>query len=158
MKKIRVTFVCLGNFCRSPMAELVLKKMVKERGLASSFEITSCGTFSYEEGTPIHDSAKQTLRAHGVDGEHTARKVTREDVEKSDYLLVMDESNYRDVTEFAGDAGKEKIFLLLSFTPRGGEIADPWFTHDFEKAYSDIAEGCRCFLDFVLKKDVSVQK
>lgn len=152
---IRVTFVCLGNFCRSPMAELILKKMVKERGIASSFEITSCGTFSYDEGTPIYDPAVRTLRAHGVEGDHTARKITRENVEKSDYLLVMDENNYRDVVEFAGEDGKGKIFLLLSFTPRGGVVADPWFTHDFEKAYSDIEEGCRCFLDFVLKKGVS---
>lgn len=155
---MRITFVCLGNICRSPMAELVLKKMVKERGLASSFEITSCGTFSYEEGSPLYAPASRTLRAHGVEGEHTARKVTRDDVEKSDYLLVMDESNYRDLTEFAGDAGKGKIFLLLSFTPRGGAVADPWFTRDFEKAYADIEEGCRCFLDFVLQKDVPVQK
>lgn len=153
---IRVTFVCLGNICRSPMAELLLKKMVKAKGLASSFEITSCGTFSYEEGTPLYAPASQTLRAHGVEGEHTARRVTREDVEKSDYLLVMDEGNYRDLTEFAGDEGKGKIFLLLSFTPRGGAIADPWFTRDFEKAFSDIEEGCRCFLDFVLQKGVSV--
>lgn len=152
---IRVTFVCLGNFCRSPMAELILKKMVKERGIASSFEIASCGTFSYDEGTPIHDSAVRALRAHGVEGDHTARKITRDDVEQSDYLLVMDENNYRDVVEFAGGDGTGKVFLLLSFTPRGGAVADPWFTHDFEKAYSDIEEGCRCFLEFVLQKGVS---
>ena len=85
---IRVTFVCLGNICRSPMAELLFKNMVKERGLASSFEITSGGTFDYEEGSPFYSPAKETLRAHGVEGEHTARKVTMDDVAKSDYLLV----------------------------------------------------------------------
>lgn len=151
---IRVTFVCLGNICRSPMAELIFKKMVKERGLAPSFEVTSCGTCSYEAGSPVYPPARQTLRAHGVEGEHIARKVTRDDVIKSDYLLVMDDSNYRDLTQFAGDAGKGKIFLLLSFTPRGGAVADPWYTRDFERAYADIEEGCRCFLSFVLQKGV----
>ncbi|MCI9504133.1 MAG: low molecular weight phosphotyrosine protein phosphatase [Clostridia bacterium] len=147
---IRVTFVCLGNICRSPMAELLFKNMVKERGLASSFEITSGGTFDYEEGSPFYSPAKETLRAHGVEGEHTARKITMDDVAKSDYLLVMDENNYRDLTEFAGDAGKGKIFMLLSFASRGGAVADPWYTRDFEKEYSDIEEGCRCFLDFII--------
>ena len=151
---IRVTFVCLGNICRSPMAGLVFKKMVKERGLTDSFEVTSCGTFSYEDGSPLHDPARETLRAHGVSGDHTARKVTMDDVVKSDYLLVMDESNQSDLTECAGVAGKGKIYMLMSFTPRGGAVADPWFTHDFEKAYADIEEGCRCFLDFILQKGV----
>ena len=146
---IKVAFVCLGNICRSPMAELIFKKLLKERGLSSSFEVTSCGTSSCEAGNPLYPPAKKTLLAHGVEGTHIARKVTREDILNNDYLLVMDESNLHDLERFAGAEGKGKIFLLRLFTPRPSEVADPWYTRDFERAYSDIEEGCICFLDAV---------
>ena len=147
---IRVAFVCLGNICRSPMAELIFKKMLKERGLSHAFEVTSCGTSSCEAGSPVYPPALKTLRLHGVEGEHTARKVTREDISRCDYLLVMDEGNLRDLRSFAGDGGTGKIFMLRSFTPRPSAVADPWYTRDFERAYADIEEGCGCFLDWVV--------
>lgn len=149
---INVTFVCLGNICRSPMAELVFKKMVEERGLKSSFNISSFGTSDCEEGNPVYPPIKRTLESHGVDGTHIARQLSLKDVINNDYILVMDSENLFDVLRLTGGEFGSKIFKLCSFTARPRDVADPWYTRDFERAYNDVYDGCKCFLDYLLNK------
>ncbi len=149
---INVAFVCLGNICRSPMAELIFTGMVKERGLASSFRITSFGTSDCEEGNPVYAPAKKTLIMHGVPGNHIAKQISLKDVINNDYILVMDSSNLLDLLRLTGGKFGEKIKKLRSFTSDPHDVADPWYTRDFEKAFADIYEGCECFLDYLLKE------
>lgn len=134
------------------MSELIFADMVKKRGLALSFRISSYGTSDCEEGNSIYPPAKRTLEAHNISGGHIARQITLKDVKNNDYILVMDSSNLFDVLRLTGGAYGEKIFKLCSFTPNPRDVADPWYTRDFEKAYSDIEEGCRCFLEYLLKE------
>lgn len=149
---VSVAFVCLGNICRSPTAELVFKRMVEERGLKLSFDIKSFGTSDEEEGNPIYPPSKKTLEAHGIFEEHTARQLTLRDIINADYVLVMDSQNLLDVLRFTGGKYGEKIFKLLSFTPRPRDISDPWYSRDFERAYSEIYEGCKAFLEYVINE------
>lgn len=149
---INVTFVCLGNICRSPMAEFVFKRMIKDRGVEKSFFVTSCGTSDYEEGNGIYPPAKRTLLKHGISAEHRSRPMTKSDVINSDFVLVMDSSNLFDVLRITGGAFGEKVYKLCSFTENPRDVADPWYTRDFDKAYEDIADGCEGFLNFVLKE------
>ena len=132
------------------MAELIFKDLIARRNLQSRFFVTSCGTSSCEAGNPVYPPARAVLSAHGIKGSHIARKVTREDIEGSDYLLVMDESNLSDLKRFAGAEAEHKIFMLRRFAGDSRAVADPWYTRDFEKAYADISEGCEGFLEFVL--------
>lgn len=150
---ISVIFVCLGNICRSPMAELIFKKMVEERGLSSSFSITSFGTSNEEEGNQLYPPAKQTLEMHGVYGNHRAKQLTLQDVINADYILVMDSSNLMDIMHLTCGKFGEKVFKLCSFTSCPRDVADPWYTRDFERAYYDIYDGCKCFLDFLACKN-----
>lgn len=149
---INVAFVCLGNICRSPMAELIFKKLVDERGLKLSFNITSFGTSDCEEGNGIYPPAKRALEKHGVAGSHIARQITKKDIINCDYILVMDNSNLFDVLSISGGSGADKIFKLRAFTGDNRDVADPWYTLNFEKAFSDIEEGCEKFLDYLLKE------
>jgi len=147
---VSVTFVCLGNICRSPMAELIFKKLVEDKGLSSNFCITSFGTSDCEEGNPVYPPAARALKAHGVSGEHRARQLSLKDVLNNDYILVMDSGNLLDVLRLTGGNFGDKIFKLCSFTENPRDVADPWYTRDFEKAYLDIYDGCKCFLNFLI--------
>ena len=149
---ISVIFVCLGNICRSPMAELIFKKMVEERGLSLSFNVSSFGTSDEETGNPVYPPAKKTLEAHGIKEGHTARQLTLRDVINADYVLVMDSMNLMDVLRLTGGKFGEKIFKLCSFTANPRDIADPWYTRDFERAYSDIRDGCEGFLGYLMRE------
>ena len=149
---INVTFVCLGNICRSPMAELVFKGMVEERGLSNSFCISSFGTSDEEEGNPIYPPAKKTLIMHGIPGNHTARQLSLKDIINNDYILVMDSWNLTSIMRLTGGKYVEKVFKLCSFTDNPRDVADPWYTRDFERAFSDIEDGCRGFLEYVLRE------
>lgn len=152
---INVSFVCLGNICRSPMAELIFKHLVEVRGLALSFNINSFGTSDCEEGSPIYPAARRTLERHGILGEHIARHISLSDVINCDYILVMDESNLRDILALTCGAFKDKIFKICAFTSNPRDVADPWYTLNFEKAFSDIYDGCNCFLEYILKEKKS---
>lgn len=149
---ITVSFVCLGNICRSPMAELIFKHVMKERGLEHSFDIKSFGTSNEEEGNPIYPPAKRALRAHGIEGEHIARQICLKDVIDSDYILVMTSSNLMDILRLTGGEFGNKIFKLCSFTSAPRDVADPWYTGDFERAFVDIYDGINCFLEYILKE------
>lgn len=147
---INVAFVCLGNICRSPMGELIFVNMIRERGIGPEFCVTSFGTSDCEEGSPIYPPAKRTLNLHGICGSHTARQITLKDVKNNDYILVMDADNLLDLLRLTGGEYGDKIFRLCSFTPNPRDVADPWYTRDFEKAFCDIEDGCKCFLEYLL--------
>lgn len=149
---ISVIFVCLGNICRSPTAELVFKKLVAEEGLSLSFRVDSFGTSDCEEGNPIYPPSARTLVARGVEGGHIAKQLSLRDVINSDYILVMDSENLMDVLRLTGGKFGEKIYKLGSFTAHAQDIADPWYTRNFELAFDQIEEGCRAFLEYIKRE------
>ncbi len=148
---INVIFVCLGNICRSPMAELIFKKTVEERGISGSFIISSFGTSDCEEGNGVYPPAKRMLESHNVKGGHVAKQLSLKDVINADYILVMDSGNLFDVLRLTGGKFSEKIFKLCSFTSAPRDVADPWYTSDFERAYEDISDGCNAFLNYLIE-------
>ncbi len=149
---LSVVFVCLGNICRSPTAEAVFKRMVEEDGLSSSFSVTSYGTSDCEEGNPVYRPARAVLEREGYDFKHFARRISLKEVKNADYVLVMDGMNLRDLLRLTGGHYSEKIFRLASFLSGGGDIDDPWYTGDFDRAYGEIYSSCRAFLDYIKRE------
>lgn len=150
---IKVMFVCHGNICRSPMAEFVLKAMVKEKGIEKNFVINSSAT-SYEEiGNSVHRGTRKKLEEMGIHcGDHRAIRLTKEDYNYYDYIIAMDINNLKNIDRIIGSDTDNKVYLLLDFTSRKGQsIADPWYTGNFDVTYDDIEEGCIGFLDRVCK-------
>ncbi len=144
----KILFVCHGNICRSPMAEFVMKNMVKEQGVEGDFHIESCATSTEEIGNPVYPPARKKLAEEGIScAGKTARQMTKEDYEKFDYIVAMDHFNLRNMKGFVGDDPKGKVSLLLDFTNRPGDVADPWYTGDFDATYRDVTEGCRGLLE-----------
>lgn len=146
----KILFICHGNICRSPMAEFLLKDMVKKRGLAADFEIASAATSREEIGNPVHYGTRNKLAQLGisVSGKH-AVQVTKRDYEHYDLLLAMDSNNIRNLQRLLGADTQGKIHLLLDYTERRGEsIADPWYTGDFDVTYNDIMQGLEGLLKF----------
>ncbi len=145
---IRVLFVCHGNICRSPMAEFIMKDMVRKRGLAEGFVIDSAATSREEIGNPVYPPARRKLGEHGIacDGHH-ARQMTRADYDRYDSIVCMDRANIRNATRIAGGDPAGKITLLLDHTRRAGQdVADPWYTGDFDATWRDVTEGCEALL------------
>lgn len=146
MKKI--LFVCLGNICRSPMAEFMFKKMAGDAGLSEKFLAESAGTSSEEEGNDMYPAAKEMLRRKNVPFERRAsRKISKEDYEKFDLLIGMDIGNLFRMQKFWDKDPDNKVRLLLSFAGKDRDIADPWYTGDFEKTYQDLEEGLSALLE-----------
>ena len=147
---IKIMFVCLGNICRSPMAEFILKDMVDKKGLSKEFYISSSAT-SYEEiGNDMHYGAKDKLLQKGIPfSKRKAVRLTLEDYKKYDYIIGMEESNIRNIKRIVGEDTEHKIYRLLDFSKNPHDIADPWYTGNFEIAYNDIVEGCTGFLKFL---------
>ena len=145
MKKI--LFVCLGNICHSPMAEFVMKDLVKKAGLASQFHIESAATSREEIGNPVYPPARRKLAEHGIscDG-HAARQLTNADYEKYDLLIGMDRANLRDMYHICGGDPDGKLRLLMDYTDRPDDVADPWYTGDFESTWQDVLAGCQGLL------------
>ena len=146
---MRVLFVCHGNICRSPMAEFLLKAMVKARGLEDEFYIESAAVSTEETGNPIYPPARRCLSQHGVwfDSGKTARQVSRADYDRFDRILCMDASNLRLIRRIIPDDPAGKIHLMMSYTGVGRDVADPWYTGDFEETFQDLLEGCEAMLD-----------
>ena len=145
MKKMRILFVCLGNICRSPMAEFTMKNMV--RGREAEFEIASDGTESYNIGRPVNPPAARELSRHGIGCTgFAARQLRREDFLHYDLLIGMDGENIRDMERLGGRDGRKKIRRMMDFTARPGDVDDPWYTGDYATAWRDIEEGCRGLL------------
>lgn len=142
MKKI--LFVCHGNICRSPMAEFVMKDLVKKAGLGSHFFIESAATSTEEIGNDVYPPAKRKLAEHGISCKgKTARQMTRADYQRFDLLIGMDDWNIRNMTCIVGGDPESKIHKLLDYTTRRGDVADPWYTGDFEATWRDVEEGCK---------------
>ena len=140
---IKILFVCHGNICRSPMAEFVMKDLLNKKGMADQFEIASAATSTEEIGNPVYPPAKRKLKEHGISCEgKTARQMTKKDYAYYDYIIAMDRLNLRNMTRFAGNDPDNKVSLLMDFTNHPGDVADPWYTGDFEATWNDVNEGC----------------
>ena len=141
MKKI--LFVCHGNICRSPMAEFIMKDIVKKAGMDDQFHIESAATSTEEIGNSVYPPARRKLAEHGISCEgKTARQITRSDYDRFDLLVGMDEWNIRNMKRIAGGDPDRKIFKMLDFTSRHGDVADPWYTGNFDATWRDCLEGC----------------
>lgn len=142
--------MCHGNICRSPMAEFVFKDMVRRRGLEDQFYIASAATSTEEIGNPVHPGTRRKLREAGISCEGKyAIQMKKSDYEKYDYLIGMDEWNRRNMMRIVKKDPQKKLFLLLDFSDSPRDIADPWYTGNFEVTYRDIVEGCEAFLKFL---------
>ena len=138
--KHKILFVCHGNICRSPMAEFMMKKLVRDRGLEDEFEIDSVATSTEEIGNDMYPPARRCLRAHGVPFEHRgARQITKADFDRFDRIFVMDRNNLRWLRMLGFNEKDEKVRLLMSLVGEERDVADPWYTGDFERTYNDIS-------------------
>ena len=147
---IRILFICHGNICRSPMAEFIMKDLVQKAGLSSQFEIASAATSTEEIGNPVYPPARRKLAEHGIDcSGKTAWQLQNKDYDRYDLLIGMDRANLRRIYQICGGDFSDKVHLLLDYTNRPGDIADPWYTEDFDTAWKDIEEGCRGLLSLL---------
>lgn len=144
---VKVLFVCLGNICRSPMAEYVFKDKIKKEGI-EKFYIDSAATSSEEIGNSMHYGTRNKLKEMNIDyGNHLARQMTKQDYEKFDYIIGMEDRNIKDIKRIVGEDTENKIYKLLDFSKNPRDIADPWYTGNFDKTYDDIVEGISAFLE-----------
>lgn len=145
-RKIRILFVCHGNICRSPMAEYVMKKLVRDAGMEDRFEIASAATSREEIGNPVYPPARAELARHGINCKgHAARQMTWEDYEYYDFLVGMERWNLKNMRRICSDL-QCKMCLLMSFAGSNEEIDDPWYTGRFAEVYEQIERGCRAML------------
>lgn len=151
----KILFVCLGNICRSPMAECIMKDMLKKMGLSDSFYISSGATSYEEEGNGIYPAAARKLKEMGIEVvAHRSRRICKSDYDDYDYILGMEERNVSAIKGITGGDPQSKVRRLLDFSDNPRNIADPWWTDDFDTAYRDITEGCNALLSYIstLKK------
>ena len=148
---IRVLFVCLGNICRSPMAEAVMRDLVTKRGLSSEIKVDSAGTASYHIGEPPHKGTKAKLQQYGIStAGMSARQLKRKDGEQFDYIVCMDASNVENAREMLGEAASSKVIRFLDLTSHKKDVPDPWYTTNFQETYDLCVEGCEALLAHIL--------
>ena len=151
---VKILFVCHGNICRSPMAEFVMKDLVKKAGQESRFHIESAATSTEEIGNPVYPPARRKLAEHGIDcAGKRARRLTGADYDIYDLLIGMDRANLRNMLRICGGDPGEKMHLLMDYTDHPGDVADPWYTDDFETTWRDVLAGCRGLLDMCNKQN-----
>ena len=144
----RILFLCHGNICRSPMAEFVMKDLVKKAGRAAEFEIASAAVSTEEIGNDIYPPAKRTMTAHGIPfTRRGARQVTKSDYLHYDAIICMDRSNLRWLSRIIGEDTEGKVSLLMDHAGEKRDVADPWYTGDFEATYRDVLHGCEALLE-----------
>lgn len=142
-----VLFVCHGNICRSTMAECLFADLVKKARLEGAFTIDSAGTSDEEHGNPLHPGTRRKLKEHNIpERGHRARRMTRADYQHFDYIIGMDHYNLSGIRAITGGDPEGKVHLLLDFTSRPRDIADPWYTGDFDATYEDVRQGCEGLL------------
>lgn len=154
---IKILMICHGNICRSPMAEFVMKDLIKKQGLEHDIFVASAATSREEIGNPVHHGTKRKLEQYGISiaGKY-AVQLTKKDYEAYDYLLGMDQQNIRNIYKIIGEDKKGKVCRLLDLVENKRDIADPWYTGNFDKTYDDVLEGCEKLLEIVkrqLKED-----
>lgn len=150
---IKVLFVCHGNICRSPMAEFVFKDMVKKQGLDKEFVIASAATSTEEIGNGVHYGTKQKLALYNIScAGKKAVQMKKSDYDKYDYLLGMDNANIRNMIRIANSDNDHKIKRLLDYSNAPRDIADPWYTGNFDETYDDVVEGCTALLTYIKEK------
>lgn len=150
----KILFVCHGNICRSTMAEFLMKYYVEKEGLSREFYIASAATSTEEIGNPVHHGTRRVLSKYGIDcSKKRAIQITSDDYEKYDLIIGMDSYNIRNMKRIFGDDRKNKISLLLDHTDRGGEVADPWYTGNFDETERDVTDGCLALIS-KLKKEI----
>ena len=149
----KILFICHGNICRSPMAEFIMKDLVRKAGLADRFHIGSAATSREELGNPVYPPARRKLAEHGIAcAGHAARQLTAQDYENYDLLIGMDRENLRNMRRICGGDPDGKLSLLLDHTGRSRDVADPWYTGDFEATWQDVLAGCPALLDSIIQK------
>ena len=149
---VRILFVCHGNICRSPMAEFVMKDLVQKAGLEKKIYVESAATSTEEIGNPVYPPARRKLAEHGIGcAGKTARQLRRSDYQKFDYLIGMDRYNIRNMTRMCGGDPQGKIRTLLEFAGRSGEVADPWYTGNFDATWRDVEDGCQGLLKEIVR-------
>ena len=147
----KILFVCHGNICRSPMAEFVMRDLVKKANLEQDFQIESAATSTEEIGNPVYPPVRRMLSQHGIDcSGKRARQFLAGDYETYDLLIGMDGANLRNMRRICSGDPAGKLHLLMDFTDRPGEVADPWYTRDFDATWRDVSDGCQGLLDFLL--------
>ena len=151
---IRILFVCHGNICRSPMAEFIMKGLVKQRGLEGCFAIASAATTDEEIGNPVYPPVRALLNARGLScAGKTAWRLRAADYEKYDMFIGMDDENRRDLRRLFGGDPQSKVSLLLDYTEHPRNVADPWYTRNFRATEADIDRGCAALLDYLMKQE-----
>ena len=149
---IKILFVCHGNICRSTMAEFVMKDMVRKAGLEDEYYIESAATSREEIGNDTHPGTKRKLTEVGIPyTKRRARQVTKNDYDEYDYLVIMDQNNFRNLNRIIGSDPENKVFKLLDFAGKNRDIADPWYTGNFDETYEDVVEGCQALLEYLEK-------
>ena len=150
---IKILFVCHGNICRSPMAEFVMKDMVEKQGIAEDFYIASAATSTEEIGNGVHYGTRKKLAEFGIstDGKR-AVQLKKSDYDKYDYIIGMDSWNMRNMKRMLPEDKDNKLHLLLDFSANPRDIADPWYTGDFDTTYDDILEGCTALMNKIQKE------
>lgn len=149
---IKILFICHGNICRSPMAQFVFQDMVNKRGLADHFTIDSKATSTEELGNSPHPGTVRKMNELGIPMiPHRASQLNRRDYEEYDYFIGMDTWNMRNINRIFGGDPEGKVYKFLSFGSDGRDIADPWYTGNFDETYEDVLEGCEGFLAYLLE-------
>ena len=148
----KILFVCLGNICRSPMAKFIFQDILRKKGFESDFFIDSAATSKEEVGNELYYNAKMKLDEKNVsNSNHIAKQITKNDYEKFDYIIGMEKRNIENILKIIGEDSQNKVYRLLDFSNNPRDIADPWYTRDFERTYLEIVEGCEGLLKHIIK-------
>lgn len=152
-KEMKILFVCHGNICRSPMAEFVMRDLVEKAGLGDQIQVASAATSTEEIGNPVYPPARRKLAEHGIGSAgHAARQMNRQDYDRFDLLIGMDSANIRNMRRICGGDPDDKIRMLMDYTGVSREVADPWYTGNFDQTFTDVLSGCKALLGQLMQE------